>query len=189
MSDFSDAVGVVITTHEGGFQNRPDDPGNYDSTGKLVGTKYGVSAAAAPLGTDIANLTLSGAEDFYRTRYGKLAAIVRQRVLIKVLDLAVNMQGSENGPATRVLQIAINSLTEAYLVVDGEFGDKTIGATNAASENALLDAIVAAAVDHYHAIEAAKPAMKAWFANWDARAKWLPPANPIPAPADGEDGA
>jgi len=34
----------LLLRHEGGYTNNPNDKGNYNSKGELVGTKYGISA-------------------------------------------------------------------------------------------------------------------------------------------------
>lgn len=106
-SDFGEAIEVVIATHEGGFQDRQDDPGNWTPDGRLKGTKYGISAHSFP-DEDIKNLSLNRAEELYRQVWGKFALISDQRVLIKALDLAVNLQWGGHGHATEILQRAIN---------------------------------------------------------------------------------
>jgi Glycosyl hydrolase 108/Predicted Peptidoglycan domain len=108
-SNFAKAIEVVITVHEGGFQNLRSDPGNFTPSGELKGTKYGISAHSFP-NTDIENLTLTGAEDLYRQVWGRFSLLVDQRVLTKVLDLAVNMQWAGHGPATGILQQAVDDL-------------------------------------------------------------------------------
>ena len=47
--------------YEGGFQNAPNDPGNYRPDGTLVGTNFGISAASYPT-LDIRDLTQPEAE-------------------------------------------------------------------------------------------------------------------------------
>src|SRR5215813_10752033 len=106
MSDFAKAIEMVIATHEGGFQKRVDDPGNWTPAGELRGTKFGISAHSFP-DVDIEALTLNEAEELYRKVWGIFASLEDQRVLTKVLDLAVNMQWAGNGPATRILQRAV----------------------------------------------------------------------------------
>jgi lysozyme family protein len=72
MSDLPDVVDALIKRVEGGFQDDPRDPGNWTGgqvgAGQLVGTKYGISAAANP-DLDIPNLTWEEAEDIYFLRY------------------------------------------------------------------------------------------------------------------------
>lgn len=66
MSRFDDAFALLIG-HEGGFQANPKDAGNY-ARGKLVGTKYGISARSYP-DLDIPNLTLNEARAIYLRDY------------------------------------------------------------------------------------------------------------------------
>lgn len=53
---------------EGGFQNNPADIGNYYQ-GRLIGTKYGISAASWAHLYDIPNLTIEQAKDIYYQHY------------------------------------------------------------------------------------------------------------------------
>ena len=173
--DFQRAITTVIDTHEGGFQDRDDDPGNFTPSGEKKGTKYGISAAAYP-NEDIKNLTKQRAAELYRNDYGLFAALADRRVLTKVLDLAVDMQHGGHGPATRILQQAINA-SGGSVRVDGVFGVKTADVANTIPPDVLLKAIVDQAAAHYAEIEQARPAMKAWFKNWDERAQWQPQGN------------
>lgn len=174
MADFRTAIETVIATHEGGFQNRADDPGNWTPSGELKGTKFGISAHSFP-DLDIEDLTLNDAEDIYRKHWGGFAAIADQAVATKVLDLAVDMEFGDHGPATTILQKAIVACG-IPVKVDGVLGPKTITACNNLPAEQLKPALIAAAVAHYQAIEAARPGQKGWFNNWDSRAKWWPAA-------------
>lgn len=68
---FVRAVALVLE-QEGGFQNHPEDKGNWTGgavgVGELRGTNFGISAAAFP-DVDIGALTESGAIAFYFERY------------------------------------------------------------------------------------------------------------------------
>jgi lysozyme family protein len=191
MGDFKKAIEVVICLHEGGFQNRVDDPGNWRD-GKLVGTKFGISAKAFPA-EDIQALTIDRAEDLYEQVWGDFALINSQLVLTKVLDLAVNLQWGDKGHATEILQRAIVACG-IPVAVDGVFGPRTATACNNLPPAKLLEDICAQAVLRYSLLEAANPEMKAWFANWNKRASWMPqdvvvaqtaPAQVVEEQADG----
>jgi lysozyme family protein len=172
---FKKAIDVIIKTHEGGFQNRKDDPGNYRE-GKLVGTKYGISARSFPA-SDIPNLTIEQAEEIYYSHWGRFELLRNEQVLIKVLDLAVNMQFGGHGPATKILQGAIVE-NGGSCEVDGAFGPNTAAEANKLDtigySGHLLDSICTLAQDHYKKIVKANPDMKPWFNNWEHRAVWLP---------------
>lgn len=173
MSDFAKAIAVVINTHEGSFQNRRDDPGNFTPSGELKGTKYGISAASFP-DEDIANLTMARAEELYRQHYGGFAAIEDQRILTKILDLAVDMESGDHGPASRILQSAIVACG-VQIAVDGIFGQQTAEACNKVSTDILLLQICKTASEHYKEIEDRNPKMFGWFNGWNSRAIWMPP--------------
>lgn len=172
MSDFKKAIQTIIVTHEGGFQNDKTDAGNYTPDGELKGTKYGISAHSFPY-VDIENLTLNGAEDLYRQTWGMFGALEDQRVLTKVLDLAVNMQWAGHGPASKILQLSCNQLS-FQLNVDGVFGPATAAAANACDPAALIKEICVFAANYYLEVEANNPTKKVWFGNWNARAGWVP---------------
>jgi lysozyme family protein len=122
--------------HEGGFGRDPADKGNWTGgqvgKGRLVGTKYGISAAAHP-GFDIPNLTLDDARNIYFERYWHAAGCDRLPPVLAVLafDAAVN-NGVEN--AKRFLQRA------ADVADDGEIGPITLAAVNAAPPLELAEA-------------------------------------------------
>lgn len=91
---FEDAFELLIG-HEGGFQDDPNDKGNWTGgqvgVGVLKGTKYGISAAAYP-GEDIANLTLERAQWLYKRDYwGKAGCdLVPDAMKFDLFDMAVN---------------------------------------------------------------------------------------------------
>jgi lysozyme family protein len=180
MSDFRKAIDCVIAVHEGGFQNRPDDPGNWTPDGQRKGTKFGISAHAFP-NEDIESMTLNRAEELYREVWGCFGAIDDQRVLTKVLDLAVNMQWAGRGPATEILQQAVAQFG-TNIAIDGVFGQHTADGANGVVRDCgadeLLRVICDRAADYYRGLELRKPEMKAWFDNWNHRAAWLPPSEP-----------
>ena len=183
MSDFAEAIKTVILTHEGGFQSRVDDPGNWTPGGELKGTKFGISAHSFP-NEDIEGLTINRAEELYREVWGKFALIEDQRVLTKVLDLAVNTQWGGHGPATEILQRAVDDCG-ATVKVDESFGEETAAACNGIPADRLLAELCTHAAAYYAEVEARRPEMKAWFKTWEKRAVWMPPVTePKPVAAE-----
>jgi len=138
MSDFRKAIETVIAVHEGGFQKRADDPGNWTAAGELRGTKFGISAHSFP-DVDIECLTLNEAENLYRKVWGMFSELEDQRVLTKILDLAVKMQWAGHGPATKILQQAVIACG-GTLVIDGSFGPATSEEANKIDPPWLLEA-------------------------------------------------
>lgn len=107
--------------HEQGYQCDPDDSGNWTGgrvdAGALLGTKYGISAAAYP-GEDIRNITLDRAKSLYRRDYWGPAGcdVVPDAMKADLFDAAV-LAGV--GAARRMLQRA------AGVHDDGEIGRLT----------------------------------------------------------------
>jgi lysozyme family protein len=87
----------------------------------------------------------------------------------RVFDFAVN-GGSIS--AVRCLQLAVNSFHDGNpLVVDGEWGPKTMTATNACNPATLLAAFRQQRITYYQEIVAANPAKTKYLAGWIARAR------------------
>lgn len=103
--------------HEGGFQNDPNDRGNWTGgkkgAGQLKGTKYGISAMTYP-GEDIANLTLERAKQLYqRDFWGASGAdLVPEALKFDVFDTAVN---SSPKRAVQFLQRAVGEVDDGIL--------------------------------------------------------------------------
>lgn len=110
--------------HEGGFQNDPKDRGNWtggeQGKGRLVGTKFGVSAMSYP-GENIEHMTLERAKEIYRRDYWGPAGCdaVPPAIKFDLFDMAVN---SGKGNAVRTLQKACGELE------DGVLGPRTLQA-------------------------------------------------------------
>lgn len=125
----------TILKMEGGYQNRPDDSGNY-ACGQLIGTNMGVSAVAlrwwwnrCPSVEEMRTLTQSQAFNFYAWYFDRynLYQIESQQLAELCMN---NTMGSPAG-AAKSEQRALNSL--GYNVsVDGVRGAQTIAALNQA---------------------------------------------------------
>lgn len=116
----------VVLKHEGGFQNNPNDIGNWVGgykTGKLVGTKYGIAARFFP-DEDIKNLTKERAKVIYYNYYWLpmgLDGICRDASALEVFDFGVNAGKSR---AIRTAQRLCG------VTADGVCGDITRSAIN-----------------------------------------------------------
>jgi lysozyme family protein len=116
----------VVLRHEGGYQNNPNDIGNWVGgykTGKLVGTKYGVAARYFP-DIDIKNLTIDGAKEIYYKFYWtpmNLDGICRDASALEVFDFGVN---AGKGRAIRTAQRLCG------VKDDGVIGSQTTNAIN-----------------------------------------------------------
>jgi lysozyme family protein len=122
MSNFDQCIKVLLH-NEGGFQCNPKDKGNYTPDGKLVGTKYGISAASYP-NEDIKNLTPERATEIYHKDYWNdchLDLINDANAAMQIFDHSVNAGGGE-------------AVKEAQRIVevddDGQLGPITAKAIN-----------------------------------------------------------
>lgn len=118
---FLACVGLLINRIEGGYVNDPQDPGG--------ATKYGISQAAFP-DTNIANLTVPQAIDFYYTGYWLPSGADSLPVGLDlwVFDCAVN---SGPGTAVKMLQQV------AGVAQDGVMGPVTAAAASKIAEPEL----------------------------------------------------
>ena len=124
---------------EGGFQNSPDDPGNWTGgavgQGQLVGTNFGISAAAYPT-LDIANLTKDQATAIYQSDYWDAISGDKLPVSMAIVtfDAAVN---SGPGMGAKWLQSALG------ITADGVIGPETIAAAQGASDSVHVATLAA----------------------------------------------
>lgn len=157
---FLRAVEVVLE-HEGGYVCDPADPGGE--------TKFGISKRSYPA-LDIKKLTREQAIAIYRrdwwNRYS-YGEIKDQAVATKVFDLSVNV-----GPvrAHKILQLAVNFVTDSNLVVDGIMGPKTIEATNAAPPERLLQVLRYKAAEYYYSLAKTRKEARVFLFGWLNRA-------------------
>ena len=176
MSDAFECVCYCIRNeirgHEatGGYSNDPDDPGGE--------TKYGIAQRDHP-GVDIAGLTMEGAGIILRTQYWCYDGVTDNRVAAKLLDLAINMEGTGKcGAAVKIAQAAAEMQFPESLLLDGVYGPSTERMLNTANPASLLMAMDGLACEHYRAIDAARPQSEKFLAGWLARANRIPEYDP-----------
>lgn len=135
MAQLTQAFFRKILQMEGGFQNMPDDNGNY-ACGQIIGTNMGVSAVAlrewwgrCPSVEEMRNLSQKQAFDFYAWFFDRanLYAVENQELFE---FLANNTMGSPTA-AARTEQKVLNRLGYS-VAVDGKRGPATVQALNAA---------------------------------------------------------
>lgn len=118
----------IIVGEEGGYDNDPRDSGNWTGgavgSGTLLGTNWGISAAAFPT-LDIPHLTQADAKAIYKPKYWDQVAgdALPPRVALYVFDAAVN---SGVYHAAQWLQAAAGTAT------DGLVGAHTVAAVQRA---------------------------------------------------------
>jgi len=170
MSDFSIAVAITLSpTHEGGFQDNPNDKGNWTGgqigQGELKGTNMGISAREFPT-LDIKNLTVAQASAIYQTKYWNAlyAQIEEQVIANKLFDLGV-LFGVETSVHTMQTVLA----PHFGLVADGNFGPSTLAAVNGAEPHSLLLAYKTAMVAKAIAYGGENPAEREDVPDWIRR--------------------
>ena len=151
----------MVLSHEGGYRNRPSDPGG--------ATKYGISARSYPQ-LDIPRLTRDEAISIYKRdwwdAYG-YARIGNRLLRVKVFDLAVNIGP---GRAHRFLQWAVNDVVQSgagpaslLLAVYGNLGPLTLQSIGFLDPCALLLRFLARVHAHYKRCAITQPdELKGW---------------------------
>ena len=133
----------IILTVEGGYQNRADDSGNYNSCGQLVGTNMGVSAVAysnwtgrCPSAAEMKGITQEVAFNFYAWYFHVFNCYKIENQQLAELCMN-NTMGSPSG-AAKAEQRALKKL--GYTVsVDGSRGTQTLQALNSAAKKNMQE--------------------------------------------------
>jgi len=141
MSATFQAFYPTLSELEGGFQKIASDPGNYNSLGQLVGTKYGISArffedhyGYPPTEDDIRSITKEEAKDLYLYNFwnaNKANQINSQAVANTIIDMQVS-----SGRGIRIAQEVLRDEFGATkpngdpISVDGIVGNNTLNALN-----------------------------------------------------------
>ena len=143
---------------EGGYQNLPDDTGNYNSLGELVGTNMGISAPVyewfierPPTEEDMINMMPWEASLIIETQYWdkmKGDQIVSQPLAENIVDYGAH-KGTSG--ATKTLQKLLNRDFGESLSVDGSFGNLTLAAVNAQPPITLYNAFREERIKEYKA--------------------------------------
>ena len=169
MADFTIAVNLTLI-REGGFENNPNDSGNWTGgkvgEGELKGTKYGISAAEFPT-LDIVNLTEAEAQVIYKSKYWLVLyeAIKDQFVTNKLFDLGVLFG---QGTAIKILQTVLQPQF-SNVKADEIFGPATLAAVNGADPHSLLLAYKTAFVARAIQTGAQNPNDRPFVSGWIRR--------------------
>ena len=173
----ADEIIDIILGHEGGFQMMPEDAGNYNSEGDLVGTNFGISAPVyekyigkVPSVSDIENMTEEEARNIYKKDYitpvtKNLGIPEESPVFEQVVDMVVN-HGYKN--TVPIVQRAVGGIK-----VDGMSGEGTRGAISKALESDPIgfnNSLVNKRVDFYNDIVKSKPEQRKFIRGWTNRA-------------------
>jgi hypothetical protein len=169
-----------VFAHEGGYQNSPEDGGNWSSghVGKgfmCGGTKYGLSCAFYPK-LDIQNLTKAEAAKVYdqdQCEQLKIGGFKGQRVPTMFVDLAVNMG---TGTAIKFIIKTLNGLEgkpfdpKTKLIITADVIRRYNAYTvDFHKRREFLFALSLVAIDHYCDIVQSNPKQAVWLLGWIVR--------------------
>lgn len=152
---FDKCIDVVLKS-EGGFQDNPNDPGNYVGE-ELRGTKYGIAAKFFPE-EDIKNLTLERAKELYYIHYWlpmRLGGIKEAELLLHVFDMGIN---AGTNRSIRILQKLVGAAP------DGIIGPMTTGLVN--DKAPLVEKFKDARREYYINLAERKPSLKVFLKGW-----------------------
>lgn len=142
---------------EGAYQALPQDPGNFNSKGELVGTNYGISARfyeriinRPPSKMDMKAITQYEAEEMYKAFFWDKNLgdqIKSQSVANTVIDHQIN-----SGRGIRLAQKVLNNHFGKSLVVDGIMGKNTLSAINSVNAEIFVNEYNNAREDYYRSL-------------------------------------
>lgn len=156
---------------EGGYQANPNDPGNFNSAGELIGTNHGISAPVLekhlgrlPTVEDMKGLTVDVAAEIYRGYWQAVRGgeILDHRVAAILFDMAVN-----HGPRSAV------RLAQRIVRVrpDGKMGPVTLAAINRKGSAEMIGRLIGERIGLYKAIVHRRPGMAVFLRGWLRRAE------------------
>jgi|GEM_PF-1234349 len=165
---------------EGGYQDNPNDRGNYNADGELVGTNYGIAAFTLEAWLnrtvtkeDMLNLTQAEAITIFKSKFWdkhRLSEVTSQPVAEIICDGCVNHGAGSRTKrgGVHIAQVVLNQLGED-LTVDGALGSRTLAAINRqikTKEAQLYNRYKVERIQYYHDIVAAKPSQAVFLQGW-----------------------
>lgn len=156
MANFNNAIKHVLNV-EGGYQNHPNDKGNYNSLGQNVGTNKGISARLyeqiikrPPTVADIKSITTTQAIAIYKRLFWnpiKGDKIANESVALIIFDWYVNSGGiGVKRSKQAIKKVCANSILKA----DATMRDEEVEAINSCNQQAVFDTIKKERKIFYH---------------------------------------
>lgn len=149
----------TLSDNEGGYQDIPEDKGNYNSANELIGTNHGISAPVLerylgimPSLYDMKYLSYETAKDIFKKMFWDVLKgdqIVNQAVAETIIDHGINASPSR---ATKIVQKVLNEYWLKNLVVDGILGTNTLNAINSVDAKHLFVKYNEAREDYYRSL-------------------------------------
>lgn len=153
---------------EGGYQNHPNDPGNFNSLGQNVGTNKGISARfyeqiikRPPTVADMKAITTAMATQMYHDHFWKPLRgdeIKSQAIANTVVDHHVN-----SGRGVRLAQEVLNKNFGKKLKVDNSMGPLTLAAINSVNEGNFVTKYNQARADFYASLNNSPSFLAGWL--------------------------
>ena len=154
---YFNAYKPLLQQVEAGFQKLPNDRGNYNSSGELAGTNFGVSArfyedilGYPPTEADMRAITKTQAEGiFYKYFWAANGGnqINSQAIANTIIDHEIN---AGNGIA--LAQRVLNRYFGFNLAVDDAFGPNTLRAINSVNASEFVKKYNEARADYYRSL-------------------------------------
>jgi len=165
----------TLYKHEGGYQNKASDTGNY-ANGKLIGTNHGISAPVLksylgrmPTVEEMKNLTKDTATDIYKKNFWtsiKVPKINDKYVAIQYADMYVNSGGN----SIKIMKRALNNLGYS-LSVNYILNNSFVENINAEDPVNLHEEFKKERIKFYKELVDKNPSKKEWGKGWIKRAK------------------
>ncbi len=176
MSDFDSAIKIVLR-HEGGMVDNPNDPGGITDFGISLRFLQGIGDDTGDFNDDgevtaddIRAMTRDQAiaiyKEFWWDKY-HYDTITDQALSTKTLDGSVNMGPSH---AHKLLQTAVNNVSDQSITCDGVLGPATLAAINTCDPSTLLTAYCDAEWDYYQQLIAKNSHLSEFANGWKNRA-------------------
>jgi lysozyme family protein len=156
MANFSTYL-PILQKVEGGFQSSPNDEGNFNSRGELVGTNFGISArfyegiiGRPPSKIDMQSITQKEAKELYKIHFWDRNLgdqFKSQSVANTVIDHQIN-----SGRGIKIAQRLLNERFGKSLAVDGIMGKNTLKAINSVNAKIFVEKYNEARADYYKSV-------------------------------------
>lgn len=133
----------MVKQLEGGYQKNPNDGGNYNSLGQLVGTNFGISArwyesviGRPPSIADMLQITAAKAKHLFKVYFWDAQGgneINNQAIANTIVDHEINA-----GNGVLLAQQCLNDHFGKHLAEDDAIGPNTIAALNSVDPNRFV---------------------------------------------------
>lgn len=171
---FTNVFLPTLYNHEGGYQNKTSDSGNYVD-GILIGTNHGISAPVlkaylgrTPTVEEMKNLSKETATEIYKKNYWssiRVPEINDKYVAIQYADMYVNSGGN----AVKIMKRALNNLGYS-ITISFAINDSFVESINSANPVRLHQEYKDERIEYYKELIDANPSMKEWEKGWVKRA-------------------